>query len=103
MRLKILLTLEFIKNNGIVVNLSKERKLEYFSKYESNDNKPFWVNCKPYFRNKHSKANTDISLVKMENYFLKSRKLRILLMIILDPLLTTLACITGMIIPCHRR
>ena len=31
-----------------IVNLNKEAKLEYFSKYESNDNKPFWVNCKPY-------------------------------------------------------
>ena len=39
-----------------VVNLNKQAKLEYFSKYESNDNKPFWVNCKPFFTNKHSKA-----------------------------------------------
>ena len=39
-----------------VVNLNKKAKLEYFSKYESNDNKPFWVNCKPFFTNKLSKA-----------------------------------------------
>ena len=44
------------------MNLNKEAKLEYFSKYESNDSKPFWVNCKPYFTNKHSKADTDIML-----------------------------------------
>ena len=29
------------KQRNFVVNLSKEAKLEYFSKYESNDNKPF--------------------------------------------------------------
>ena len=54
------------KNQRNIVNLNKEAKLEYFSKYESNDNKPF-VNCEPYFTNEHSKANTDICLVKMEN------------------------------------
>ena len=49
-----------------VVNLNKESKLEYFSKYESNGNKTFWVNCKPYFTNEHSKADTVLCLVKME-------------------------------------
>ena len=43
------------KQRNYVVNPNKEEKLEYFSKYESNDSKPFWVNCKPYFTNKHSK------------------------------------------------
>ena len=27
-------------------NLNKEAKLEYFSNFESNGNKPFWLNCK---------------------------------------------------------
>ena len=35
------------KQWNYVVNLNKEPKLEYFSKYECNDSKPFWVNCKP--------------------------------------------------------
>ena len=47
-----------IKNYKIqrnyVANLNKEAKFEYFSKFESNDNKTFWVNCKPYFTNRHS-------------------------------------------------
>ena len=44
------------------MNLKKKPKFECFSKYESNDNKPFWVNCKPYFTNKHNKADTEIML-----------------------------------------
>ena len=50
------------KQRDYVANLNKETKLEYFSKFESNDNKSFWVNCKPYFTNKHSKVDTDIML-----------------------------------------
>ena len=50
------------KQRNYVANLNKQKKLEYFSKFESNGNEPFWVNCKPYFTNKHSKADTDIML-----------------------------------------
>ena len=50
------------KQRNYLVNLNKEAKLEYFSKYKSNGNKPFLVSCKPYFTNKHSKADTDIML-----------------------------------------
>ena len=90
------------KQRNYVVNLNKETKLEYFSKYESNDSRPFWVNCKSYFTNRHSKADTDIMLSENRELILKKkRKLRIVLMIILDPLSRTLAWITGMIIPCH--
>ena len=46
------------KQRNYFANLNKEAKLEYFSKFESNDNKLFWVNCKHYFTNKHSKADT---------------------------------------------
>ena len=48
------------KQRNYVMN--KEAKLEYFSKYESDDSKPFWINCEPYFTNKHSEADTDIML-----------------------------------------
>ena len=51
------------KQRNYVVNPNKEEKLEYFSKYESNDSKPFGVNCESYFTNKHNgKAETDIML-----------------------------------------
>ena len=76
------------------MNLNKETKIEYFSKYESNDGKPFWGNCKLHFTNKHSNADTDIML--SENGHGE-------LILILNPLLTTLAWIAGMIIPCHQR
>ena len=87
------------------MNLNKDAKLEYFSKYESDDNKPFWVRCKPYFTNKHSKADTDIMLSENGELILKNKKIANTCNdhFILDPLLTTLAWITGVIIPCHRR
>ena len=96
------------KQRNYVVNQNKEAKLEYFSKHESNDNKPFWVNCKPYFTNTHSKADTDIMLSENGELILKNKEIANndhfgLLMIILDPLSTILVWITGMIIPCHRR
>ena len=56
------------------MNLNKEGKLEYFSKYESNDSKPFLVNCKPYFTNKHSKADTDIMLNENAELVLKNEE-----------------------------
>ena len=50
------------KQRNIVVNLNKEAKLQYFNNYDSTNTKPFWENCKPYFSNKHIKADTDIIL-----------------------------------------
>ena len=32
------------KQRNYVANLNKDAKLKYFSKFESNDNKPFWIN-----------------------------------------------------------
>ena len=63
------------KQWNYVVNLNKEAKLEYFSNYESNVSEPFWVNCKPYFTNKHSKAGTDIILSEHGELILKIRKI----------------------------
>ena len=58
------------KQRNYVANLNKEAKLEYFSKFESNDNKPFWVNCKAYFTTLQIsiiKLKLILCLVKMEN------------------------------------
>ena len=52
----------FKKYRNYVVNLNKQAKSEYFNSYNSADSKPFRVNCKPYFSNKYSKADTDIVL-----------------------------------------
>ena len=40
------------KQRNYVVNLNKMQNLS----------KPFWVNCKPYFSNKHSKTDNDFVL-----------------------------------------
>ena len=75
-RLKNSLTLKnIIKQRNYVANLNKEAKLKYFSKFESNDNKPFWVNCKPYFTNKHIKADTDIMLSENGELILKYKEI----------------------------
>ena len=44
------------KQRNYVVNLNKNAKFEYFSRYDCKDGKPFWINCKPYFSNKHRKC-----------------------------------------------
>ena len=50
------------KQRNMVVNLNKEAKPQYFNNYDSTNTKPFWENCKPYFSNKQSKADTNIIL-----------------------------------------
>ena len=62
------------KQRNIVVNLNKEAKLQYFNNYDSTNTKPFWENCKPYFSNKHSKADTVIMLSENIDLILKKTK-----------------------------
>ena len=57
------------------MNLNKNTKCEYFSRYNCKDGKPFWVNCKPYFSNKHSKADNDIVLNKDWELILKNEEI----------------------------
>ena len=49
--------IKYKKQRNYVVNLNKEARLEYFSKYECNDNKPFWIN--------YTNATLKISIVKL--------------------------------------
>ena len=65
----------FKKQRNYVVNLNKQAKFEYFSSYNSTDSKPFWVNCKPYFSNKYSKADTDIVLNENGHLILKNEEI----------------------------
>ena len=65
----------FKKQRNYVVNLNKQAKFEYFSSYNSADSKPFWVNCKPYFSNKYSKADTDIVLNENGDLILKNEEI----------------------------
>ena len=63
------------KQRNYVVNLNKNAKFEYFSRYDCKDGKPFWVNCKPYFSNKHSKADNDIVLNEDGELILKNKEI----------------------------
>ena len=63
------------KQRNYVVNLNKNAKFEYFSRCDCKDGKPFWVNCKPYFSNKHSKANNDIVLNEDGELILKNKEI----------------------------
>ena len=63
------------KQRNIVVNLNKEAKLQYFSNYDSTTTKSFWENCKPYFSNKQSKADTGILLSENGDLIFKNDKI----------------------------
>ena len=63
------------KQRKIVVNLNKEAKLQYFSNYDSTTTKSFWENCKPYFSNKQSKADTGILLSENGDLIFKNDKI----------------------------
>ena len=65
----------FKKQRNYVVNLNKQANFEYFSSYNSTDSKLLWVNCKPYFSNKYSKADTDIVLNENGDSILKNKEI----------------------------
>ena len=53
------------QKRNIVLNLNKKAKFEYFSKFDLNiQAKSILVTSKPYFSDKHSKADTNITLDK---------------------------------------
>ena len=63
------------KQRNYVVNLDGSAKFEYFHRYDCKDGKPFWVTCKPYFSNKHSKAVDDIVLNGSGELVLKNKEI----------------------------
>ena len=55
--------MNYKKQRNYTTKLNKTAKLEYLNNLKlGKDKKPFWEKCKPYFTNKHSKADTDIML-----------------------------------------
>ena len=66
--------MNYKKQRNYVTKLNKTAKLEYFNNLKlGKDNKPFWEKCKPYFTNKHSKADTDIMLNENGELLLKDK------------------------------
>ena len=62
------------KQRNYVTKLNKTARFEYFNNLKlGKDNKPFWKKCKPYFTNKHSKADTDIMLNENGELILKDK------------------------------
>ena len=57
-----------------MTKLTKTAKLEYFHNLKlGKDNRLFWEKCKPYFTDKHSKADTDIILNENRELLLKDK------------------------------
>ena len=63
------------RQRNYVVNLNKNAKFEYFNRLNSKESKPFWVSCKPYLSNKHSKADTGITFTENVELVLKNNKI----------------------------
>ena len=61
------------KQRNYGVQLNKNAKLEYINNFDSSE--PFWVKCKPYFSNKHSKADTDIILNEKGHIIFKNKEI----------------------------
>ena len=57
------------------MNLNKSAKFEHFNRFDCKDGKPFWVTCKPYFLNKHSKADNDIVRNESGELILKNKEI----------------------------
>ena len=55
--------MNYKKLSNYLTKLNKTSELEYFNNLKlGKDKKPYWEKCKPYFTNKHRKADTDIIL-----------------------------------------
>ena len=66
--------MNYRKQLNYVTKLNKIAKLEQFNSLKlSKDNRPFWEKCKPYFTDKHSKADTDITLNENKELLLKDK------------------------------
>ena len=68
--------MNYKKQRNYVVQLNKKAKLEYFNNFDSSqESKPFWVKYKPYFSNKHSKADTDTILHEKGDIIFKNKEI----------------------------
>ena len=64
--------MNYKKQRDFMTKLNKTAKLEYFNNLKlGKDKKPFWEKHKPYFRNKHNKADTNIVLNENGELLLK--------------------------------
>ena len=66
--------MNYKKQRNYVTRLNKTARLECLNNLKlGKDNKPFCEKCKPYFTNKHRKADTDIMLNEKGELLLKDK------------------------------
>ena len=66
--------MNYRKQLNYVTKLNKIAKLEQFNSLKlGKDNRTFWEKCKPYFTDKHSKADTNITLNENKELLLKDK------------------------------
>ena len=66
--------MNYRKQLNYVTKLNKTVKLGQFNSLKlGKDDKPFWEKCKPHFTDKHSKADTDITLNENKELLLKDK------------------------------
>ena len=59
------------KQQNLVASLNRQSKLDYFNSISSSeDSKPFWKQCKPYFSNKHAVGDSKIMLIETDKMIL---------------------------------
>ena len=56
-----------------MVKLNKKTKHEFFNKLPTDNDKPFWKICKPYFSNKNPKYSSNIILTENKEIYLKEK------------------------------
>ena len=62
------------KQRNLVVSLNRQSKLDHFNSISSsNDTKPFWKQCKPYFSNKHAVGDSKIMLIENDKMILDNK------------------------------
>ena len=55
------------KQRTLAVSLNRQTKSRYFNKIPSSENsRPFWDTCKPYFSNKHASRDSKIILIEKD-------------------------------------
>ena len=66
--------MNYKNQRNYVTKSNKTAKLEYFNNLKLGTvSKPFWEKCKPYFTNKNSKVDTDITLNENTQLLLKDK------------------------------
>ena len=63
------------KQRNLVVSLNRQATSEYFNEFSNSENsRPFWEICQPYFSNKHAHGDSKIMLIENDKMLLKMKK-----------------------------